>query len=216
MEFSGIGKQSSGKIDGVVTIKGGVYDDLDIDGVCTVEGDLETQQLKINGVCTCHGSIAATDFSCDGVLTVHGNVCVTAIDIDGVVTINGGKLEADKIVCDGVLTTEGEISADVIKANGKISAREIVGDDVTIKSYWSNGFTKLLFKITEKTGFRFSQIDLIEATTVDLRGVRAKVVNGRNVTIGKNCEIGRVDCSGQLKIDASAIVREITGEYTMS
>ena len=209
MVFNGVGSMTGSKIEGVGTITGGVFSELRIDGVCTVEGDLEAESLRINGVCTCKGDIEAKNFDCDGVLTIQGNLRAGKAEIDGVVTVNGSKVEADLIDCDGILSVNGEISADVIDADGKINAREIVGDRITIRSYWKNNLLKVLFKLGEKTNMKFSSIDLIEGTTVELRGVRAESVSGQDVHIGKNCEIGRVDASGELKIHSSAEVDEI-------
>jgi len=199
-----VGKTKGSKIDGVGTIQGGEYDKLDINGVCTVEGDLKADTIKIDGVCSCNGNVEAERFECDGVLTINGNLRAGTIDIDGVVTVNGNKIEADRIDCDGVLSVDGEISADVIDADGKLNAKEIVGDRIRIKSYWKRGIVALLFKIGEKKSMKFSVIDLIEGTTVELRGVRAKSVNSRDVTIGKNCRIDRVEASGELFIHPSA------------
>ena len=206
--FDGVGTVKAGKIDGVGTIQGGVYDNLDIDGVCSVEGDLKAESIKINGVCTCYGNVEAEKFECDGVLTINGNLRAGTVDIDGVVTVHGSKIEADRIDCDGVLSVEGEISADVIDADGKLNAKEIVGDRIRIKSYWKKGIVALLFKIGEKRSLKFSVIDLIEGTSVELRGVRAMSVNGQDVTIGKNCKIDRVEASGELSIHPSSQIGE--------
>ena len=207
--FSGVGTSKGGKIDGVGTIPGGEYDKLDIDGVCTIDGDLKAESISINGVCTCNGNVEANHFDCDGVLTINGNLRAGAIDIDGVVTVSGNKVEADRIDCDGVLSVDGEISADIIDADGKLNAREIVGDRIRIKSYWKRGLVAMLFKIGEKKSMKFSVIDLIEGTTVDLRGVRAISVNGQDVSIGKNCKIDRVAASGELTIAPSAVIGQV-------
>ena len=206
--FDGLGTTKGGKIDGVGTIQGGVYEHLDIDGVCTVNGDLKAESIKIDGVCTCNGNVEAEKFECDGVLTINGNLRAGLVDIDGVVTVSGNKIEADRIDCDGLLSVDGEISADVIEADGKLNAKEIVGDRIRIKSYWKRGIVALLFKIGEKKNMKFSVIDLIEGTTVELRGVRAMSVNGQDVTIGKNCKIDRVEASGELTIHPSAQIGE--------
>ena len=222
-KFNGVGNAANDKIQGIGTFQGGVYGALSIDGVCTISGDIEAESLNINGVCTCTGNAAAKKFDCDGVLTIEGNLRAGEADVDGVVTVNGKKLEADKIKCDGVVTVLGEISADVIEAKGHINAEAIVGDRITIKSYWSKWFPKFLFKVGKKGegepgvagvgigGFKLSVVDLIEGTTVELRGVRAKSVNGHDVRIGKNCEIERVEATGELFIDPKARVGEVKG-----
>ena len=210
MEFSGFGSAGDSKIEGVGTFRGGVYGELRIDGVCTIEGDLEAESLDIDGVCTCTGNVAARKFDCDGVLTIQGNLRVGKADVDGVVTVNGNKIEADEIKCDGVVNVTGEISADIIRANGKINAEAIVGDHIMIKSYWKHGLARLFIRIGERFSMKnFSVVDLIEGTTVELRGVRAKSVNGHDVNIGKHCEIDRVDASGSLIVDPTSYVGEV-------
>jgi cytoskeletal protein CcmA (bactofilin family) len=228
MVFIAYGATVGGRVDGVGTVNGGVYNDLHINGVCTVDGDLEAESLKINGVCTCTGNVTAKVFNCDGVLTVSGNLRAGTADIDGICTVNGKKVEADRIKCDGVLSVDGEISADVIEAEGKVNAAEIVGDSIRIKSYWKNrGPLRALFRLGEKANIKysavdlnegllvkrmsmkFSVIDLIEGTTVELRGVHAKSVRGRDVRIEKDCEIDHVDASGELVIHQRARVGEV-------
>ena len=217
MEFNGVGSATEGKIEGVGTFAGGVYGKLKIDGVCTINGDLEAESIKVNGVCSCSGSINAGIFDCDGVLTIEGNLRAGTIDIDGVVTVNGNKVEADKIDCDGVLSVEGEISADVIEADGKLNAEEIVGDRIRIKSYWRTGLRGIFVRIGagvgatigKKWNSKYSVIGLIEGTEVELRGVKAKTVSGQNVSIGKYCEIERIEASGELNIHPSSKVTEI-------
>lgn len=209
MGYSGVGKSDVSKVEGVGTISGGVYKELHVDGVCTIEGSVEAEVIRINGVCTCNGSLSTEKFDCDGVLTINGNLRAGTADINGVVTVNGNKAEADRIDCNGMLSVEGEISADIIEAEGKLNAKEIVGDRIRIKSYWKNGFPRLLFKIGEKTKLKFSSIDLIEGTTIELRGVRAQSVNGQDVRIGRDCEIDRVDAGGELFIHPSSRVGEV-------
>ncbi len=212
MIFSGVGTANNGRVDGIGTIAGGVYGDLQIDGVCEVNGDLEVESLKIDGVCTCNGNVMAKTFHCNGVLTIKGNLRAGALSVDGVVDVNGSKMEADRIDCDGFLRVHGEVSADVIEADGLISAEEIVGDRILIKSYRKRGLIFLLSKIGEKIAKNYSAIRMIEGSFVDIQGVRADVVSGHTVLIGKNCEIGRVDADGELQIHPTAQVGEIVGQ----
>ncbi|MDR0499810.1 MAG: hypothetical protein LBG97_00990 [Coriobacteriales bacterium] len=204
------GNMGKGHIDGVITFPGGEFEDLRISGVTTCEGDIVAKRMDIDGVATFKGNVLCTDFDCDGVTTVEGCVKATTADIDGVTTINGDKLEADRIRCDGVISVNGQVSADVITAAGFINAKEIVGDSITIHSFRKSFVFKLWLKFKEAIGSDdFSKVELIEATTVDLRGVRAKIVSGENVKIGPGCVIGRVDCTNELEIDPDAEVKEV-------
>ena len=172
--FGGVGSVNAGKVDGVGTIQGGVYGELDINGVCTVEGDLKAESISINGVCTCNGNVETKKFDCDGVLTINGNLRAGTADIDGVVTVNGNKIEADRIDCDGVLSVEGEISADVIDADGKLNAKEIVGDRIRIKSYWSRTGASAILSRASRCGSATSSISapasaILEGSTLTPR-----------------------------------------------
>jgi cytoskeletal protein CcmA (bactofilin family) len=197
-----------------MTIPGGVFGNLDIDGVVTIDGDLEAAHLDIDGVFTCRGSIKADSLDCDGVATIEGDLRTKTADVDGVLTLKGSRVEADFIKCDGVLSIPGQVSADVIEADGFLNAREIVGDRVTIGSFRKSYFLiKLWRRAKEAVGVNdFSKIDLIEATTVSIQGVHAQSVNGHDVTIGRGCKVDRVDCTGTLVVDPTAEVAEIVGQ----
>ena len=209
-KFRGVGNMEDGRIDGVVSTPGGVYGDLNINGVVTIEGPLEAGNLDIDGVFNSRSDVSCTTLNCNGVATLDGNLRATLLDIDGVVTIHGKKIEADRIMCDGVLSTEGQVSADNIDANGIINASEIVGDRISIQSYKKSFLFDVWVKLNEVFGSRsISKINLIEATTINLRGVHAQTVSGHDVTIGPKCKIDTVDASGTLYIDSSAEVKTV-------
>ena len=211
-KYTANGEKKRNTFEGVVTFPGGRFDELRVDGVCVAEGAIDADTLDVNGVFTAKSDVRADELDCDGVIAIEGNLRVKKANIDGVITVHGDKVEADYIRCDGVLSAKGQVSADIIEADGFINATEIVGDKITIKSFRKSAFFKLFMKIREAfTDSDFSKIDLIEATTIELRGVRAKTVSGQDVTIGPLCVIGRVDCSGELRIDAEATVKEIVG-----
>lgn len=107
-----------------------------------------------------------------------------------------------------MIKTGGEISADKINAEGCIDADEIVGDNIRILSHWHT--PRLLNFINRFT----SKVRVIEATTIELSGVKAETVNGRDIKIGPDCKIENIDCSGTLSVDSGSIVHNITGQYT--
>ena len=53
----------------------------------------------------------------------------------------------------------------------------------------------------------FPTVQLIEATTIELRGVTAGTVNGQDVRTGPYCGIGNLDCNGTLYVDPKAEVK---------
>lgn len=197
------------RIDGKGIIGQGEYDTVVIDGMAQCDGDLKVENLKVDGKFKCRGRLTAGTISCDGMAEIEADLFAKKLLVDGMLNVrNGANLEAEEIICDGSLHAEGQISADRIEADGFVSAKEIVGDQITIHSHNSR-LAKLLMKMS-------SQADLIEATRIQLRGVTAKTVNGCDVVIGPNCKIDRLDCSGTLSIDETAQVGVITGNGTQN
>lgn len=196
------------KIDGTGIIESGKYGVIEIDGSGKCTGDLQAESIKVDGLFRCAGSIQTGRLDCDGMVKIAGNIQAKSIDIDGYLKVSGGtRIEADEIRCDGMIRLEGEVSADVILADGFICAKEIVGETVRIKSK-AGRFLRLFW------GKR-SRIPLIEATTIELQGVVADTVNGKDITIGRDCRIERVDCSGTLSVGRGARIGEISGGYKM-
>ncbi|MBC5646908.1 hypothetical protein [Christensenella tenuis] len=187
------------------TMNGGEYSTVIIDGIAECTGGLKAEHLDIDGIFKCAGAVKADVIECDGVAEFSSEVTAKKFSVDGVVKMK--RLGADEINCDGLIKAEGEVSADIVRVDGCINAKEIVGDHISINPR-SGKITGLL---TRKT----SCIDLIEATTIHLRGVSAQTVSGKDITIGPHCKIKTVDCNGTLSIDKKAKVENITGEYSL-
>ncbi len=191
-------------IEGIGTISGNEYGNVQTDGIVTCDGDLKAEMIRTEGIFTCKGSIIAERLNCDGMATVRGDVHATRVCIDGILTISdGNKLEATEILCDGIISIAGQISAGSIEADGNIDALAIVGDRISIQSHYRKWFFG-----------RRSRIERIEATTIDLRGVASKAVHGKDITIGNGCRVESVDCSGSLKVARGARVGTVTGRHT--
>jgi len=205
--YKGVGNFSNeggdAKYDGVGTFPGGTYGSVVVDGVFSCSGDLMVSALNINGVFNCKGSLTADTFECDGTAKFEQGIRAKQSDVDGFVEVEG-DFEGTTIKCDGVIKAAGTISADLIEADGFLDTREIVGEKIVIKSRQSLLTGKFSFKK------RFL-VDLIEATTIELRGVHAKQVNGHDISIGAKCEIENIDCSGTLTVDKHATVNNVTG-----
>lgn len=196
-------------MEGIGTISGGEFDTITISGVGNCSNNIKAESIRIEGVFNCSGAIDAGVLFCKGVADFKSDIRAKKINVEGVLNEKGGtKIEAEEIICDGVIKTGGEISADVVRAKGCIEATEIVGDRITINTrYRINRFIKMFTK-------KHSDVKLIEATTIDLAGVNADQVNGKDITIGPECNIDNIECSGTLFIDGTSFVKNITGDYT--
>ncbi|MDF2941524.1 MAG: hypothetical protein K0S01_382 [Herbinix sp.] len=197
-------------MEGVGKISGGEFDTITVKGVGTCSDNIKAENIHIEGVFNCSGEVATKLLHCAGASDFKSNIRAKKITIGGVLSQKEGtKIEAEEIICEGLLKTGGEISADIIEADGCIVAKEIYGDQITIKSYYRAKRIVNFF-----TGEK-SEVKLIEATTIVLKGVTADIVNGRDITIEANCSIDKIDCSGVLYIDKSSTVNTITGNYLM-
>lgn len=225
------------QIEGIQSMKGGEFDSVYIEGILTINGDIVTNKMNVEGVSTVKGKVKAAylhvegvtsinddivsnDVDVEGVMNLSGNLKAGSLDIQGMIRSRGNKIEAEKITCEGVLNFDGEISADVVNVDGIIRANEICGDQISVESasiepyHWLKKGLRSLVGLEDERKDSFSKIDLIEGTTVKLRNVRAKEVNGHDITIGEKCFIDKVDCDGTLCVSRSATIGEITGEYT--
>lgn len=188
------------RIEGITNFPGGKFEELEMDGICTVNGGVEAEKITLQGLATIHGDILAKEsLCCDGVMKIRGSIKSKEMAIQGVVNIKGAKIQGEKIQCTGVINSDAEILGDEIVVEGVIKAREICGENV--------GITMKPRAIC--FGWDRPYAETIEATNVWLKGVKAKNVSGQNVKIGPKCIIENVDCTGELTIDKSAKVYNV-------
>lgn len=194
-------------IDGKSNFGGGAFGTIIIDGLAQCDGALEAEALRVDGKFKCLGDAKLGLLDCDGSAEFLSSVKAKKVTIDGLMAVTTpAKLEADEVHCDGSISIEGQISADVISIDGLVRAKELVGDRIYIHSHLGK-FASLFFK--------GSTAELIEATTVELQGIRAQSVNGQDIVIGPECVIDTVDCSGTLSIDPRSTVTNLSGSYTL-
>lgn len=204
-EFHTVSVNGMGKCSGALSAE-----KITVNGTFKCEGSIDSRSLGVNGTLKCMGPLRAETASCNGAVDVIGDMTANELTVGGALHVTGGRLEGESITSTGTIHTEGQICADRLKASGIIKAREIVGDSISIHSgRFAIGFLKMFLSPAG------SSADLIEATTVELSGVTAKAVNGRDVTIGPGCSIESLDCTGTLSIDPSSNVAHVSGEYTM-
>jgi len=200
--------------------------EMEICGAVRAAAGAGIETVEVDGALTVTGKLECSSVTCDGAIKVSEDVTAATIEVDGALSAQGGVF-ADSINVDGVLKSGGQVSADQVHVEGFISAAEIVGDEVVIWQH-SCSFTGMGITVTVggkkisiggDSGRREQQhstIGLIEATTVALKGVKVQTVNGTDVTIGPGCVIENLDCNGILRLDPSAQVTNITGDYTMA
>ncbi|MBC5738391.1 hypothetical protein [Lawsonibacter faecis] len=204
-EYRSVSVSGMGKCTGALSAQS-----VTVNGTFNCKGSLDSQTTAVNGTLKCAGPLRTERFSCNGMADLLGDTVANTLTVGGMVHVKAAKLEGAEITCTGILQSDGQISADRVKVTGVVKAREIVGDHVSIRSHHVS-----LLKMFLPSASSISSADLIEATTIDLEGVKAGVVNGHDITIGAACTVDCVDCTGTLRIHPSAAVGSVTGDYTM-
>jgi cytoskeletal protein CcmA (bactofilin family) len=214
------------RIAGAGTVTGGTYGEVMIAGSGTVQGDVDCTTFKVGGVADVQGTMTAQTISVGGSASftgdvrggevvfsgnadVHGALHADALRISGVARIDGavsaerveirgttrigGDCQAESFDAQGVFSVAGLLNAGAvsIRLYGGCDAHDIGGEtiDVRLAAPWV--FLPFL-------GERNLTADSIEGDTIYLESTRAKVVRGKNVTIGPDCAIDLVEYTGTL------------------
>ena len=211
------------RISGAGHLPGGEYESIHISGSAKIDGDAVCQEdVHVSGAATAKGDLAAKEIHVSGSLQVEGDVHAEAVRVSGSAHFAGGMevcgemrvldegVECERFETHGGFAIQGLLNAEQveIEVGGACQAGEIGGESVRIyrSATAVNTFLSRLLNGARRAG-RLS-VETIEASQIDLEATRAKVVRGRDVRIGADCEIDRVEYSGVCEIADGAVVRE--------
>lgn len=230
-------KKADAKIAGDGALPGGEYGNVTINGSGTLNGPIESTSYKVNGSGAARGDVKSGTVGVNGSATFDGSVQASTLDVNGQADIRGGAgvgrlkvrgsldvgggvrtheadirgelkvggdFDADSLTGEGRLTVAGMINAGTIdfKLHGKSGAREIGGERIVISE--PTGFSRFATFFAD----RLLVVDSIEADSLDLEWVKAKVVRGGQVRLGVGCDVDLVEYTGTLTREAGAQVRE--------
>ena len=199
-------------VSGSLKTKGEISCDgeMHISGALATDGNVSGKEIHISGGGKC-GSITGTD------IQVSGAVSVNHLHADQAILSGGFKVEndveAEKVTISGSGTIKGLLNADEVEISagyreGSITIGGIGGSRVLIKK--PEPFSLFGIALSMKPSYTQSVVtDTIEADEVDLESTRARIVRGVNIRIGKGCEIDRIEYSGTIEHEPSAVIREI-------
>ncbi len=204
----------NGSVQGACSVRGGLrlsgnhrFDgdlraaDGSISGKANVDGALEiTNTLRTNGVLTIQRELLAGSLEQEGVTELGGVLRVNRARIIGVLRCQ--EVEAESFYSRGMLEIAGLLNAERIdiEVNNENRVGSIGGSFVQVRK---GKRPQLLRKEPQRL-----KVQTIEADEVLLELTQAGTVRGRNVVIGKDCIIGRVEYTGVLTVDPSARVEE--------
>lgn len=180
-----------------------------INGSAHLGGDVKSQEVKVNGSANFRGNIACHTMQVSGSCDVEKNVDAQFLKISGSTQITG-DCNAEKFNAYGAFDIGGLLNADEVTIElywHKSHAREIGGENIHVtRGSKRHGFLKFigLFGMNNPR----LDTDTIEGDNVYLENTQAKVVRGRNVTIGSGCHIGLVEYQGDYEKHKDAEVAE--------
>lgn len=156
---------------------------MSVSGSVKVGGDLRLGEGHFSGACSVGGTVHATMLSCSGKLTAQKDV------------------EAERFQSDGKLEIHGLLNAEQVEIHvcTVSEVADIGGGTISVKKDW-HGFSF-------GRGRPCLRVNSVEGDSVELESTWAKVVRGKTVRIGKDCEIERVEYTDEL-INDGGVVRE--------
>jgi len=212
-------------IAGAGKVTGGRYRNVSISGAGSVHGDIECEDITVSGAARIKGNIQCKNLKISGATTVEGNLLGENINIAGIVrakgTLKGNKISISGVVkkvenceCDEFIATGGfsikeYINADKvnIEIQDKCRVDEVVGEEIRVSFREKTGFQRFINSLfIERTTL---SVDSIEGDIIHLESTIAKVVRGKNITIGEKCHIQVIEYSGELNVSDKSKVSEI-------
>ena len=153
-------------------------------GSSSFSGTVKAQNVRAAGSFSCGGDLVAEEeLSVSGSLRVGGDLQAASVRIAG------------GLVCDGALCAkETELQADT-----EMRLERIAGGNIRVRRKLISIFRKRRVRVTTA----------IEGDVLDLEYAIAPRVTGRNIIIGKGCEIDLVQYRDEIQISPKATVGKV-------
>lgn len=189
---------------------------LDLSGVGTAPGGMY-QDVNVQGVGTVHGDIDCVHCRVDGVAKISGNVKAQTVQINGKARVEG-DVTGDEIILEGDMRIHGACAADVFRASGAFSITGLLNaGQVSIRLFGPGRVNEIggeTIRVEQEQKFslfrRLKRLDadLIEGDDIYLEYTRAKTVRGNRIQIGPGSEIEHVEYRTELTVNPAAKVAE--------
>ena len=190
-----------------------VMDDFHCSGSFRSEGHVDCGEISVSGSAHINGNVAGREeIHISGSLKCHSLY-------GGEVSISGGlnaerDVEAEEFHMSGGGEIKGLLNAEEvdiciggITLGTALKIGQIGGSEIRIRRSKVGG---LLGKLMgeKRLGSGIVEVGTIEGDDISLEAVKADVVRGSDVEIGEDCEIRRVEFSGELTVGTGAVVLE--------
>ncbi len=234
MKFSGAGTVPAGEYNdiacsGATKVSGDIAcRSFSVSGACGGSGNIECLEdfktsgstsidgdVKCGGSFKCSGSarlknVSAGEIKISGSLSaadLHG----TSISISGGIRISG-DVEGENVNISGGGNIDGLLNGEhiYVQTGENLHIGSIGGTHIRIEENIGSG-NLIIFGFTIKNKVRNGKLttDSIEGDEIYLENTVAKEVRGKNVVIGPDCKIGRLEYSDSYECDENSTVKEI-------
>lgn len=187
------------KLNGIGKFNGGEFYDVTVNGIGTLNGDLNSENLIINGMFTSKGEIKAKNkIDINGSSKFEKTVKCHELELNGTAKFLE-SVEVEKASINGFLTVEKELSVgDIEISSASFSIRELHADKIFIKDLHKIRAFNTLYEIGE-----------IECTEIEANSLKCKKISASVVKLGKNAEVDLVEYSDYVDIDPRANIKEV-------
>ena len=207
INLDGVGSSGGGKfedinISGVYSLKGDIIcNKLDVSGVLKNSKNIQCEEFKVSGVLKSSESLKAQDINVSGVATIEKNIKSHKISGEGCIKVKE-DIESEKIDIEGNLACDGLINCEdfYLFTLGESRIGEIGATNIEI---YGEKKSKNIFKIFIPKKFKNNRvyIKVIEGDNIKLSDCEVDIVRGKNIVIGENCKINKVEYSESIDIN---------------
>ncbi|MBO3444935.1 hypothetical protein [Clostridium sp. CCUG 7971] len=211
-------KLHSIRLDGVGRSGGGKFEDINISGVYSIDGDLKCNKFDVSGVLKNSKNIHCEEFTVSGVLNSSESLEAQNINVSGVATIEKNiksqnisgegcikvkeDIESEKIDIEGNIRCDGLINCEdfYLFAVGESKIGEIGATNIEI---CGEEKSKNIFKVFVPKKIKNNKvyIKVIEGDNIKLSDCDVDIVRCKNIVIGENCKIKTIEYSESIDIN---------------
>lgn len=221
-DYESIKISGSGKITGDTTCKefkcsgsGKVVNSLKIgtgkvSGSAKFEDQVIADAFTVSGSATIVGPFTVGELKSSGSLKVETEVKAESIHVSGSLKVES-DCSAEQFYLSGGCQIGGLLNADQIdiKLGGRCDIQAIGSESITVKIGHFNGALMDLFSsLFSQEPYLYA--NSIESDDIYLENTIAKTVRGRNIVIGRGCDIETVEYTGSLDLTDNAKVKNQT------
>lgn len=160
------------KINGAGNTSGGKFNDVIINGVGDINGDIDCINFKSNGASSLIGNLKSKTTKINGSTSIKGQLNSDDLKVNGSAEING-NIEVKDSKVNGEVKVTGNITAETLELHGGMK----VSGDCNSEKFLSSG--------------GFSIVGMLNADEINIKlhaPCRAKEIGGEKITVKKGNE----------------------------